>query len=458
MKYTFFVLLLLFMSTSLHAQLQIGGSAQALASTAESLPFWLGHNQNGLYNIHSRSNQLLLLNGQYQNPGLAGSPLQLEAGVLAIARHSDQFDYHFNQAYLRFKLWNWQLEGGRFAEKEFFGGISSTNGHIDRSHNARPYPRIRFGTQEFIPFWFWKNWFRFKAEYDEGLLNDVRTVENTRLHHKSLYLKAQLAPRWSFMLGLDHFVMWGGNSPDYGPLPDSFRDYITYVTGGMGTSNFPMTDQLNVAGNQYGSYRIETQFPLAGKQATFYINHPFEDHSGMELFNWEDNLYGLFVEISDDGWLQQLIWEYLFSTDQSGHLHIIGVMTGRDNYYNHGVYRTGHTYEGMAMSSPLFAPVISEPGKQSILNTRIKMHHLGARGKIKPWLGWMAYLTYSKNFGTFNVPYDPHRNQFAGLVRLKANSPRLPFEISAALATDYGQLYETRWGAMLSISKRWGGE
>ncbi|MGF7140452.1 hypothetical protein [Roseimarinus sediminis] len=42
--------------------------------------------------------------------------------------------------------------------------------------------------------------------------------------------------------------------------------------------------------------------------------------------------------------------------------------------------------------------------------------------------------------------------------RLKANSPRLPFEISAALAADYGQLYPTRWGAMLSISKRWGNE
>lgn len=440
------------------AQLQVNAAANTLFSTGEALPFWLGHNQHGMYEIDGRSNQLLLLGANYQNEALWGGSLQMEAGALVLARYSGEGHYGFNQAFLRFKLWNWQLEGGLFPEREFFGGISSTNGHIDRSINARPYPRIRFGTQQFIPFLFWKNWFSFKAEYDEGLLNDHRTVSDTRLHHKALYIKAQFAPRWSLMLGLDHFVMWGGRSADYGQLPDSFRDYLTYVTGGMGTSNFPMTDQLNVAGNQYGSYRIETQFPIAGKQASFYINHPFEDHSGMDLFNWEDNLYGLHLKIADEGWLQQIIWEYLFTTDQSGHLHIIGVMTGRDNYYNHSVYRTGHSYQGMAMSSPLFSPMINEQGKQSFLNTRIKMHHLGARGNIQPWLGWMAYLTYSKNFGTFTAPYDPQRNQFSGLVRLSANTPRLPFEITASLAADYGKLYENRWGAMLGISKRWGGE
>lgn len=454
MKYLLLVFLLIILSVvkgqnKTTAQIEF----QSLYSSGNELPFWLTHNQFGKYPLNENAVQLLSLNGKQQFNKVFHSPLNIELGTNFITSYGSEVKVHFNELYGKLSLWKWQFEGGLFHEPIYFNGISSTNGNLEQSNNARPFPRIRLSTEEFIPFLFWKNWFSFKAQYDEGLLNDDREVIGTHLHHKSLHLKADIFKLFDISFGLNHYVMWGGTSPILGELPNSFRNYITYITGGTGTYEFPETDRLNVAGNQFGSYLLQFNFVINNSKVSAYINHPFDDHSGMELYNYEDNLYGLFIDFGQDKLFEKVLYEYMFTCDQSGHLHIIGVMTGRDNYYNHGYYKTGYTYNGYALCTPLFSPVEVITHRQAIQNTRVSMHHIGFSGTINEQLKWDGKLTLSRNWGTFDHPYNPSVYQFSSLLNFDYTNTKIPFDLSLALATDFGKLYENRIGGLIRISK-----
>jgi hypothetical protein len=451
-----FLSILLASSASESESERITASYQSIFSTGNELPFWMVHNQSGKYPLNTNSAQLVSLQGKHFFENIADTPLSARIGTNFISSYGNAFDFHFNELYGKLFLWNWKLEAGLFKETEYYNHLSSTNGHIDRSNNNRPYPRIRLATNEFIPFIFWKKWFRFKAEYDEGILNDERVVENTRLHHKSLYFKTIIKSKVHLSLGLNHYVMWGGISPVYGELPNTLKDYITYVSGQPGNSNFPETDQLNYPGNQLGSYHLQIDFPVKNiGNFSLYLSHPFEDKSGMELDNRRDNLYGIFYDTKRNGIISKVVYEHMYTIHQSGHIHQYGVMRGRDNYFNHGYYRTGFTYMGYAMCSPLFSPVVTHETNQAILNNRIAMHHIAMMGNITQKLKWSAKLTWSRNLGTYNNPFDDEKHQITSILNFDYHPENFPLTISMSSAADYGQLYEKRTGVMIKLSKSW---
>jgi len=430
-------------------------SLESVISSGAQLPFWFTANQNAIYTSSNSSQQLLTINANQQIKSIFNSPIDVELGTHLITSYSGQFQFQANELFTKFYWWGWKLEAGLFKESGYFNNLSSTNGNIDRSNNARPYPKIRFGTNEFIPFLFWKDWFSFKAEYDEGWLNDNRYVMGTRLHHKSLYGRVKFANQSAFTLGLNHYVMWGGFSPNptYDQLPDEWQDYWIYITGSVGNERFPVTDQFNVAGNQFGSYHLQYDFNIGTSKLAAFINHPFEDHSGMELKNIRDNLYGIYVDFGEKKIIEAFIYEFMYTKHQGGSVHVQG-STGLDNYYNHGVYLSGYSYEGMMMVSPLFAPVNIVDGIAfGIANNRIIMHHLGWKGTFFPSVTWDGKLTYSQNFGTYSSAFDPVKNQLSALLQFNYHSSGFPLDLSLSLTADHGQLYENRAGILFKISK-----
>ncbi|MBN1924997.1 MAG: hypothetical protein JW798_04110, partial [Prolixibacteraceae bacterium] len=332
----------------------------------------------------------------------------------------------------------------------------STNMNIDRTLNARPYPKIRFSTDGFVNPFFWKNWLLFKAEYDEGILDDNRYVKDAHLHHKSFYLNFKISKQSDLTVGLNHFVMWGGTSSRYGELP-GIEHYFLYVTGKPGDSTFLNTDQLNIAGNQFGSYYLQYNIDKPNYKLSLYLSHPFEDKSGMEGDNWRDNLIGAYIDLKQKGIVEKAVYEFMYTIHQSGDTHLYGYMRGRDNYYNHSTYRSGYTYKGYLMCSPVFAPLVyNDQGMViNISNTRVAMHHLGIIGTLAGIINWDSRLTYTYNLGTYNTPFDPPANQFSFLLNLGYIKQKLPIDISLSLAADFGNLYQNRLGAMLKLSKSW---
>lgn len=453
-----FIFLVVLIFSSFIASGQYSGqtilSLESLYSSGNDLPFWFSHNQSGRYDTPAKSNQLFSIQSDHRVDSLFGSPLNLKAGVNFISSYSDRVSLHFNELYATVYLWNFKLEGGRFRDSDYFSGLSSSNGNLARSLNARPYPKIRFATQEFIPFFFFKKWFSYKAEYDEGWLGEKQYVKNAHLHHKSLYARIRLKEKSWFTFGLDHYVMWGGISPEYGALPDDFNSYLRYVTGRSGSSAFPETDQQNVAGNQFGAYLMQFDQDLDCYTMKFYYSHPFEDHSGMEMDNWRDNLLGVSIDLKRKAIVEKAVYEFMYTQNQSGSINEYGVMRGRDDYFNHGYYKSGYTYLGYTMASPLFSPVLmNDTISIGIENTRLSMHHIGLEGSLSKDLCWYGLFTYTHNLGTYNQPYTHPKNQFSTILTVTYRG--LPVDLSLSLASDMGQLYENRSGMMIKISRNW---
>jgi hypothetical protein len=451
--------LLLLMSASARAQYEYEGehavSFESLTSAGDGLPFWLLHNQSGKYGNPEDAVQVLELQSRNRFDHVFGRDVNLELGVDFVVPHSADSQVHFNELYAKVRLGKLlRLEGGLFREELQFDGLSSTNMQLDRTLNARPYPKIRFATEGFIHPFTDSDRLSFKLEYDEGFLGDDRVVKDAHLHHKLLYLKLRMNDEIHLTGGIDHFVMWGGTHPVYGKLP-GFGSYLKYITGASGDDGFLEIDQLNVAGNQLGSYNMRLDVSKPSYDFAFYASHPFEDWSGMAEENWRDNLFGVSVHRKKEGVLEKVVYEFMYTRNQSGPVHDPqNHLNGVDDYYNHGIYGSGYTYMGYTLSSPLFSPLRVEDGLvTAIENNRIRMHHIGLLGSAGESLDWDARLTFSGNLGRYAAPYDPPKNQFSSYLRLRYSSPKLPVELSAAVAGDLGTLYPDRFGVMFSVSK-----
>lgn len=156
----------------------------SLVGTENTLPFWFTANQLGKIEGNNQFINLSELNIQ-QKISTKNPKLGFYGGASIIGGINNNSYLQVNQVFAGTTYSGWQLTGGLFADEEIYGGLSTTNGSIASSLNARPYPKIRFGTAGFKPFFSSKT-FAFKAEYDEGLLNDDRFVDQLKLHHKSL--------------------------------------------------------------------------------------------------------------------------------------------------------------------------------------------------------------------------------------------------------------------------------
>src|SRR5680860_978349 len=234
-KYFLFVLPFLFPILNSNAQtdFSFGASNRTLISTSGEMPFWMWANNDGKIN---KDNAFLNLSelevaGKYffndsNSFFLAGSNL-----IAGLGNKNSYFQP--NQLFAGINLNNWELNAGMYYDEELFGGLSTSNGNMANSRNARPHPRIVARVAQFKPVPYLGNFLLFKGEYEEGLLLDERYVDKTHLHHKSFYLKIQPTKTFDIQMGLEHFAMWGGTSQnkDIGKLPGDWNAYWKYIRG-----------------------------------------------------------------------------------------------------------------------------------------------------------------------------------------------------------------------------------
>ena len=103
-------------------------------------------------------------------------------------------------------------------------------------------------------------------------------------------------------------------------------------------------------------------------------------------------------------YINQFLYEYINTMNQSGSLGATDSTYGWDNYYNHYLYQSGWTYYGRVIGNPLFTLGLNK-GRYSdmeyIINNRIKAHHMGFAGSISNQINYRVLYTYSENFGIF---------------------------------------------------------
>jgi hypothetical protein len=428
-----------------------------LAGSGNELPFWLAANRHGKVDATST---LLNLTGLY-----AGQEYSVDSsttfgytwgGNLVFGFGNNGFYRQVNQAFAGINFKGLELKAGLYYDPVRYDGLSTTNGNLARSYHARPHPKIRLSTQGCRAVSFLPEWFSFKAEYEEGLLNDNRFVKNTRLHHKSLYLKVHPAETWEISGGLEHYVMWGGTSADeqVGSFPVNFKAYLLYIFGLKGNDDFPLNDRMNAAGNQLGTWQLKTVKRFSGVDVVLYVSHYYEDYSGVNWRNWRDNLLGLHIRFKDsDRLLTGFVYEFTNTRNQS----VVGkIWQGPDNYFNTGLYESGYTYHRLVMGSPLFFPVVVKDGiARGVRSNRFFAHHVGLRGNISEYLHWKGLLTYIEHWGTYGSPYKPYQKQVSGLLEIQYTRPGFPVEPGLSVAADSGNTINSNFGVQFWIVKKW---
>lgn len=460
----YLLLILLFIGNGKIIAQSFETSFHSLAGTNSQLPFWLWANQLGRYDRNRSTIQNLEFAAEYNSP-IKKTNILFESGACFNFLLAEDNNIYLTELFAGLNWKFLQIKAGAFADKELYNGLSASNGNLAYSRNARPHPRIRMGFNRFVPAI--SDWLSIYGIYEEGLLNDQRFVDDAHLHHKSFYFRLGNTSSLQFTAGLEHYVMWGGTHPIYGELP-AWKDYYKYITGSAGGNNSLPGEQENGLGNTYGTYQVEIKREWKKLQTSLYLSHPYEDRSGLEWINRPDNLYGIFVKFNKEiPLIRAFVLEYYYSKHQSGPYHLemqpkgtIGGR-GRDNYFNHGIYRSGVTYHQTAMVSPIFAPIIIEEGMSNgYENNRISGFHLGSNGYLKSNLQWKKMLTYTRNFGRYKssglTTYTPDRKQIASLLQIDWKPSLKPIFIGISFAADYGSLYDNgqataRFGSMLSF-------
>jgi hypothetical protein len=145
--------------------------------------------------------------------------------------------------------------------------------------------------------------------------------------------------------------MWGGVSPEYGDLPDSWDTYTKIFLARKGdTANAPIKEVINSLGNHLGSRNFGLDYQGDDFSVNLYWQTIFEDGSGMAWRNIEDGLWGLVYKnhTKQKPLIESAVYEFLHITDQSGRHHRIDgeIVGGNDNYFNHYIYSSGWATHG----------------------------------------------------------------------------------------------------------------
>ncbi len=431
---------------------QVSLGETTLVSSGKDLPFWMSSNQNGSISLHNPTYQLFQAGIRRGLERDSTKKWGYTYGANLVYGLAGGSDFQPNQYWLGIRFHSLILKAGAKADPVIYGGLSSTNGNMDQSGNARPVPGIGLSTKGYLPFLFAKKWFSYSFRYEEGFMAlDKQAVSNAHLHHKNLYLRSRLSPDLVLTVGIEHYVWWGGNSPVLGPQP-GWKDYFRYVLGRPGGKNATLSDQENQAGNGLGIYNVELKKNWPTFVVSLYWNHPFEVPSDTGLSNFTDGLFGIYIGNKDKrSFLTNFVYEFL---------HTNGRMRGNQNtnsgssdYFNHGEYTSGFTYFQRMMGSPLFVPVIGPDGiSKGFESSMMWMHHLGLGGNLGSGFSWRSLFTLSRNYGRpYNINLNPPY-EFSFLYESTYVSPKLPFALKAGVAGDYGSRFEHRFGGYLGIS------
>ena len=373
-------------------------------------------------------------------------------------------------------------------QKDFCSLSITGGGNIVMSGYARNLPGVNI----------WSDWIYFEKGHWVGVkgnfahyqMMDNRYVKGTMVHNKSLSFKFALGRKVDLEAGLDHWVQWGGVSPERGALPASWMDYYRVIFARQGGDDAPDGDRQNALGNHLGSEYIRVSWRTPELKMSFQYDMPFEDGRGVvKGHNIPDGVYSLVFSFNDrKGIVTDVVCEYMQTTWQSGDQHdrpateeemttvypdrvdaywqrpddfyygkiVIG---GRDFYFYNGDYKSGWTYHGKVLGLPLMLPESPDENGivKGIANNRVRAGHIGLKGN----LGSIPYsfkATYSSNWGTYSTSEDsmyysrPWQLSLAMELEFGRNITNLPLSFALGAYADYGKLYLNSVGLSLRVT------
>ncbi|AXE20759.1 hypothetical protein DR864_25005 [Runella rosea] len=462
-----------------HYYVEIGGGA----ATSSQTPFWLRTNQYGVVPLESNFGTARVGSSrEYRVDSTRKSTFDWGFGVLGVANFTEnQYKILAPDLFIKAKWGKFELFAGNRREIVGLGDSTLTSGFVAWSGNAMTFPKIQLQTVDYIPLKFLKNILAFKASYTHGWFT-APYIQGVYLHQKTFYARFG-KPHWSarFYAGLNHQVQWGGKA-DYlkgtllaqnGQLPSTFRDYISLITGrypdDLINDRYTIFDGSNRIGNHLGSYDFALEWRRTTHTILLYHQHLYEDASGLAFQNFPDGLTGLSISRRNKKpnkslSITKLTIEHLSTLNQSGAVFDpTAQYQGTDNYFNHGQYKEGWSYQNQTLGSPFIAPLTTlKPEVQEKFkgfffpNNQVKVWYLGSVWQFGHRLNITTRSSFSRNFGSFSYFYAPALQQFSHSLAAQIILPKITgFTFSASAALDHGTLFPDAFGGFISVKKQW---
>lgn len=390
-------------------------------SGGEGLPFWATANSYGLMPEYGNC----LVSADVHRDFDPQKTFQLHWGLsgAAVAERGKDIAVLPDQLYAGFRWKTMRMDAGMMHRERAFvaadpslGSLSATEGHFVENGNARTMPGVLLSLEPTaVPLTGGK--LKISGAFGDYSTLDRRYVQGTLVHRTRGYLSYEPTQDFKITIGLDHYCQWGGTHPEFGAMPIDLDNYLRVITGRSGAAGWIQMDRANGLGNQGGAELVKIDWKTRSGSFTFQLEKPYEDKSGMVLWNFPDGDYTLAWECPGEqpAWLTGLLMEFQYTKWQSGSIHDKETddegnqimwrpglnFVGGDEYFNNGFYMSGWTHYGRTIGNPLFTV-----GECGIANNRLRAFHCGATGYLfgSRQMPYRLMLTFSQNFGTYEIP------------------------------------------------------
>ena len=433
-----------------------GVGADAIVAGGDGPGFWHYSNRHGTVDQRS-SNALLRVFGERHIP--VSADIDIRIGGELRGRLSDQNGAFIHEAYGSLRYQGFELQAGRWEDVPT-GLLPPTLsiGSLGRSRNAPPMPKIALFTPSYVGVPGTNDWLAVRGYFAHGWFGSDRYVSNALLQDKSLYLRL-LRPDHPVQAhaGLLMHTIWGGTHPEIGDLPDGPMTFLRVMGGRAGDVDAPEIEQDGSLGASAAGYDFGLSFDVADTDVLLsrYFHHT--DRPSLFFRNPWDGIWGVQIRRPDGQLVETLLWNHLRTTRQNAKFDE-GEERGEDTYYNNSLYRSGWTYEGQVLGSPLLLKNNLGPG---IANNIVLAHHVGLSGELPGRVDYQLKVTYSRNYGAQRVCANPtcgqledrripRTDQYSAELVVSRTINALTFQ--TGIGTDTGALYADRVSVLFGFS------
>ncbi len=516
------IILLLLASTALaHAQqkedlsagLELSAEAQVSFSDGKT-PLWLNANKYGLSSL-DESNGYLRVAALRPASADKGRKWKWGYGADAAVAANYTSTMVVQQAFVELGWGHGLLSVGSKEYPMELKNQKLSSGSQTLGINARPVPQVRIALPDYWTIPGLKQWVHLKGHLAYGRFTDDnwqedftsnmrqtriaeghnsdqrygRWCEDVLYNSKAGYLKIENREHiynFSLELGVEmacqfggkiHYVDYDGtlNTEQMGTGLSSY--WHALIPGGQDARD---GEYPNEEGNHLGSWMARLNYMDDYVGVSLYIDHFFEDQSGMILLDYDgygsgdewnerkewkfyrfplkDFMVGTEVNLRYFKWVKNIVFEYIYTKYQSGPYNhdrtqnISDHQAGQDDYYNHSIYNSWQHW-GQVMGNPLYlSPIYNEDGVIVVGNNRFKALHLGIDGSPTERLDYRLLASWQEGWGTYSNPYTKKKTCFSALIEGVYHFKN-DWQATAAVGMDFGEIRGDNVGFQLSVKK-----
>lgn len=448
-------------------------------SKGNHTPLWLTANKHGLGSI--RKNNAYLMAGVFR-PVETDKTFTYGLGLEVVGASRFESEYFIRQAYLDLK---WHFFGATIGSKIRNGEFKNqalSSGALTFSGNSLPIPEIRVGIPDYIHIPGTKEWLSVRGyiaygiftdgNWQEGFVGKNRYVKNVLFHDKAIFFKiGNKRFPLSLDFGLEMPARFGGTAYTINEkgeristhYPHRLKDFWSVFIPTKGDSYATKSDQANILGDMLGSWHFSLNYKADNWNLRAYMEHYYEDHSQLFWeYGWKDGLWGLEATINKNRFVSSIVYEYLYSKDQTGPVYhdttpeIPDQISGADDYYNHSAYM-GWQHWGAAIGNPLFvSPVYNQNGSLYFPSNRLQGHHIGLSGTPSDEWNYRVLFSYVQHWGTYPNPFEEVKYNANGLAEVSYSPKQWKhWTFTGAVAADKSDFIGSSVGGMITVRSVW---